>query len=128
MKHLIYSLLFVTGFLFSGHQVSAQTCFITKSGTKYHKATCSYLRSSAIALKLSEANHRGYTACSRCRPNSNSLKAVTSSYYTEKYSKVDYAVRSVSKCSTAQCSGKTQKGRRCRNRTKSCTGKCHHHQ
>jgi len=127
MKHLFFSILFMTGVLFPSLQLSAQTCFITKSGAKYHKATCSYLRHSAIAIKLSDAQQKGYSGCSRCRPNANSLTAVKSSFYTNKYAKTTYKVKSVSKCSTTQCSGSTKKGRRCRNRTKNCSGRCHHH-
>jgi len=44
------------------------TVYITKTGTKYHRATCSYLRSSKIPIPLSEAIARGYTPCSRCKP------------------------------------------------------------
>ena len=42
--------------------------YITKTGKKYHTATCSYLRGSKIKITLKEAKARGYTACSRCRP------------------------------------------------------------
>lgn len=41
--------------------------YITKSGTKYHKAGCSYLKSS-IEISKSDAIARGYSACSRCNP------------------------------------------------------------
>lgn len=30
-------------------------------------------------------------------------------------------------CTTVQCSGTTQKGARCRNMTKNCSGRCHYH-
>ncbi len=42
------------------------TVYITKTGSKYHTATCSYLKSSKIPISLSEAAKRGYTPCSRC--------------------------------------------------------------
>ena len=42
--------------------------YITKTGKKYHTATCSYLRQSKIPIELSEAVERGYTPCSRCDP------------------------------------------------------------
>ena len=35
--------------------------------------------------------------------------------------------RKQSSTTARQCSGTTQKGRRCRNRTKSSSGRCHHH-
>lgn len=34
---------------------------------------------------------------------------------------------SSSDCSASQCTGKTQKGTRCRRRTKNCSGRCYHH-
>lgn len=42
------------------------TVYVTRSGTKYHSAGCSYLKSS-IPIELSEARRR-YSACSRCNP------------------------------------------------------------
>lgn len=42
--------------------------YITKTGTKYHNESCSYLSSSKIAITLEEAKSKGYTPCSRCNP------------------------------------------------------------
>ena len=42
--------------------------YITRTGSKYHRAGCSYLRRSKIPISLKEACARGYTPCSRCRP------------------------------------------------------------
>ena len=38
----------------------------TKTGSKYHRAGCRYLRKSQIDISLSEAKNEGYTACSVC--------------------------------------------------------------
>ena len=43
-----------------------ETVYITKTGSKYHRAGCRYLRKSQIAISLSEAKNEGYTACSVC--------------------------------------------------------------
>ena len=43
------------------------TVYVTKTGSKYHLGSCSYLRSSRIAISLTDAK-RSYSACSRCRP------------------------------------------------------------
>jgi len=45
----------------------AMTVYVTRSGKKYHKGSCSYLRKSKIPMKLSEAKVR-YGPCSRCGP------------------------------------------------------------
>ena len=44
------------------------TVYITRTGKKYHKAGCSYLRKSAIPIKKSEAIGQGYTPCIRYKP------------------------------------------------------------
>lgn len=40
--------------------------YFTDTGTKYHRAGCSYLRSSSHKILLDEAVEEGYTPCSRC--------------------------------------------------------------
>jgi hypothetical protein len=49
------------------------TVYITKSGTKYHKAQCGLLRSAGLAVKLSELGSQ-YSACSRCKPPERLLR------------------------------------------------------
>lgn len=44
------------------------TVYITKTGSKYHRSGCQYLRSSKIAVTLIDAVSSGYTPCSRCSP------------------------------------------------------------
>ena len=41
--------------------------YVTRTGTKYHRGSCSYLSKSKIPMKLSEAKKR-YGPCSRCNP------------------------------------------------------------
>ena len=43
------------------------TVYVTNTGSKYHRAGCSYLKSSN-AISLSDAIARGCTPCSRCNP------------------------------------------------------------
>lgn len=42
--------------------------YITKTGSKYHRAGCRYLARSCIPIPLSEAKKLGYMPCSVCRP------------------------------------------------------------
>ncbi len=44
------------------------TVYITESGSKYHRGSCSYLSNSKISISLSSAKAQGYTPCSRCNP------------------------------------------------------------
>lgn len=46
-------------------QTQSETVYITRTGSKYHKAGCSYLKS-CIPISKSDAIAAGYTPCSRC--------------------------------------------------------------
>lgn len=48
--------------------VQSVTVYVTKTGEKYHKSGCQYLRKSKIAIDLDDAIAEGYTACSKCGP------------------------------------------------------------
>ncbi len=41
-------------------------CYVTASGTKYHRSSCSYLKKSKTKMTVSEAKECGYSPCSRC--------------------------------------------------------------
>ena len=45
-----------------------QVVYITKTGKKFHKASCRYLKHSKIEVSRDEAMATGYTACKICRP------------------------------------------------------------
>jgi len=42
--------------------------YITRTGSKYHRIGCSYLRRSCIPISKKDAIAHGYTPCSRCKP------------------------------------------------------------
>lgn len=42
--------------------------YITKTGSKYHRAGCKHLKKSSIPITLEEAKERGYTPCKVCNP------------------------------------------------------------
>ena len=43
------------------------TVYVTKSGKKYHRGSCSYLKKNKISKSLKSAK-RSYSPCSRCKP------------------------------------------------------------
>jgi len=47
---------------------ASPTLYITRTGKKYHRGSCRYLRQNKIAISLSDAKRRGYTPCKVCRP------------------------------------------------------------
>lgn len=51
-----------------GSHTHTVTVYITRTGNKYHRAGCRYLRQSKIAISLSSAKSNGYTPCSVCNP------------------------------------------------------------
>ena len=44
------------------------TVYITKTGKKYHRGSCRYLKKSKIKISLKEACKRGYGPCKVCKP------------------------------------------------------------
>lgn len=44
------------------------TVYITKTGSKYHRAGCRYLSKSMIPISLDNAKSRGFSPCSVCKP------------------------------------------------------------
>lgn len=45
-----------------------RTVYITKTGEKYHRSGCKYLRKSQISISLDDAIARGFEPCSVCNP------------------------------------------------------------
>ncbi len=44
------------------------TVYVTRTGEKYHRDGCRYLRKSQIPMSLKDAIQSGYTPCSICNP------------------------------------------------------------
>ena len=53
---------------YSSYTNVSQTVYVTRTGSKYHRYGCQYLRKSCYARSLSSAKTSGYTPCSRCNP------------------------------------------------------------
>jgi competence protein ComEC len=49
-------------------QTKEQIVYATRTGKKYHRASCRYLSQSKIPISLKEAKAQGLTACSVCKP------------------------------------------------------------
>ena len=49
-------------------QDTGKTVYVTKSGSKYHKAGCHTLKSSAKKITVKKAKEEGYEPCSKCNP------------------------------------------------------------
>ncbi|WP_338357084.1 hypothetical protein [Yeosuana marina] len=119
----ILLILFLTACI---NTINAQTVYTTKTGKKYHKETCKYLKYSKKEITLQKAIELGYSPCSVCKPmskisdkkkanNISSAQVLTTNEATQK---------SVAK----QCTGKTKSGSRCKRMTKNANGRCYQHQ
>ena len=122
MKYL-KPLLIILSLVFAS-QSMAQTVYITKTGEKYHKKSCRFLKYSKKEIQLKKALNLGYVPCKVCKPiikqpksKSNNSSGVMS-YDAEKAPKPK---------ETTQCTGKTKSGKRCKRYTKNANGRCHQH-
>lgn len=122
MRLLILSLLF----LLSGLTIQAQNVYVTKTGGKFHKETCRYLKHSKKTITLEKALELGYEACFVCKPT-KATGGATASKSDFSSSNSLHSSSSNKKATATQCTGKTQSGRRCKRMTKNASGRCYQH-
>jgi hypothetical protein len=121
MKRIIYLLLICS--IFSSI-ASAQTVYITKSGSKYHSDGCSYLKKSSTPIDIKEVVSKGYTPCSRCKPDSK----LNANVKTENKTESKTEVKKQSTTTSNQCEAITKKGTRCKRKAQSGSRFCWQHQ
>ena len=113
---MIKRLSILTVFLLLAFTSHSQYVYKTKTGEKYHKENCRYLNYSKAKITLEDAVKKwGLDACKVCKPPRLNGQSIT------------VKRSSGNNCTTVQCKGTTQKGFRCKNRTRNCIGYCHHH-
>jgi hypothetical protein len=111
----------------------AQSVYITKTGSKYHRGSCQYLRKSKFEIPLKEAVARGYDPCSVCEPGvpSREQKSIPPSDPTQTKTKSSSNTTTSSKqkeVKSRQCTATTKAGTRCKRMTTSASGKCYQHE
>ncbi|HZY79290.1 MAG TPA: hypothetical protein VFE50_07200 [Cyclobacteriaceae bacterium] len=115
----------------TSHASEAQTVYITKTGKKYHRAACQYLRKSQIEISIREAVDRGYTPCSVCEPGRPTEKTnkEPSKKPEAKSNDGSQAPTSVkpAEARSRQCSAVTKSGTRCKRMTTNANGRCYQH-
>lgn len=104
---------------------AAQTVYVTKTGEKYHKERCRYLKYSKKEVTLEEALNFGYDACLVCEPTMK-VNSIEKSQLneTKNTSQTSPPQRKVT---ATQCTGTTKSGSRCKRRTKNASGRCYQH-
>jgi hypothetical protein len=115
-RHLLLFLFILIAFA-----SQAQTVYKTKTGSKYHIQSCSYLKSS-FETTVAKAQAEGLTACSVCRPSAGTTSAPSNAYQN------DSRVQSTTSSSgSVQCAGTTKAGARCKRMTTNANGRCYQH-
>ncbi|MBL7559849.1 hypothetical protein JAO71_08545 [Olleya sp. YSTF-M6] len=105
-----------------GVNVFSQTVYTTKTGEKYHKSTCHYLKYSKKEYSLSKAITLGFKACLVCKPNNKTVDA-GNALANRKQTNITPTKATVAK----QCTGKTKAGKRCKRKTKNVNQRCYQH-
>lgn len=102
----------------------AQTVYITKTGEKYHRETCRYLRYSKQSITLLDAKKKGYERCKVCKPSTK----ITGELVVTDSTKITQPQSQIKNVVPRQCSATTKStGRRCKRMTKNASGKCWQH-
>lgn len=121
-------ILIITLFVTFSLNVSAQTVYTTKTGEKYHKSTCRYLKYSKKGITLKKAKELGYVACKVCKPTQKVDNSPTSTKSNLSSSTQQKSSHTTPKKAVAtQCTGKTKSGSRCKRKTKNANGRCYQH-
>ncbi len=115
-------LFFLISFAYSFSAIG-QTVYKTKTGEKYHKESCNYLKYSKFAITLEDALAYGYEACKVCKPLYKTSKTALSS----SNAKADNNNTESKVSNASQCTGKTKAGKRCKRMTKNANGRCYQH-
>lgn len=94
----------------------AEKVYVTKTGSKYHRASCSSLSKSRIEMPLVQAAAR-YGACKNCKPPLPEITPAVAAPTTQAPSTERAAPVADGRCQAttkkgAQCSRKAQAGRR----------------
>ena len=124
MKIIVKLFVLVFSVAFASN-VIAQTVYTTKSGEKYHKNSCRYLKYSKKETTIKKAKNLGYLACKVCKPISQNTK-VRSSSNSNSFTNQS-TVTSSRKTVASRCIGKTKSGSRCKRKTKKSNGRCYQH-
>lgn len=123
--HCLFLWVVFSGCASHQREATAQTVYVTKTGAKYHRELCQYLKLSKIPMKLAEAK-KHYTACSVCSPSTGEEEPASSEAYLKDTLAVSIPAQDT-EARSKQCSGITKSGSRCKRTTNDPSGKCGQH-
>lgn len=109
-------------------ETTAQTVYVTKTGSKYHTESCRYLKYSKYAISLSNALAQGYDACLVCRPP-HKVTGDTQGTDSTQVTPIPTPAPQNDTIIYRQCSAIAKStGKRCKRITKNISGKCWQHE
>jgi methylphosphotriester-DNA--protein-cysteine methyltransferase len=111
--------------LFTNSLIS-QTVYTTKTGEKYHKENCKFLKYSKRETTIKKAKELGFKSCKVCKPILENTKSTKNSTLLKLTSNKN-TPSNKKRVTAIQCSGKTKSGKRCKRKTKNNNGKCYQH-
>jgi endonuclease YncB( thermonuclease family) len=100
-----------------------ETVYATRTGAKYHRASCRYLAHSQIPMALADAAAR-YSPCSVCRPPTVAASSATA--VSEK-KESSYSAPVISPAASSRCAATTKKGTQCSRRAQAGRAYCWQH-
>ena len=103
---------------------TGQTVYVTKTGKKYHKSTCRFLKYSKKETTIKKAKELGFLACKICKPTIKNTSSKSSLSSNKKKQDTKNTTRKVT---ATQCTVKTESRRRCKRKTKNSNGRCYQH-
>ena len=104
-------------------QSPTDTVYVTKTGTKYHKAGCRSLSRSQIPMTLADASKR-YGPCSVCKPPVLAASPAPAVPSTASPPRAAPAVKAVE---AGRCQARTKKGTQCSRKAKPGSHYCWQH-
>ena len=117
------SLFLVAVVVASAFAQGPQTVYVTKTGTKYHRAGCTSLRSSSIPMLLAEAATK-YQPCKICKPP---VPTADHQVAMPLAPKPPPAAGSAQAVEAGRCQAVTKKGTQCSRRAKPGSKYCWQH-
>jgi hypothetical protein len=123
-KVRIYLLLF--SIIFANNLI-AQTVYTTKTGEKYHKENCRFLKYSKKETTIRKAKGLGFLACKVCKPTIKNTSHKNNTRSLSSSKKKQTTKKGAKKITATQCIGKTKSGSRCKRKTKNTNGRCYQH-
>ncbi|MFK7750884.1 MAG: hypothetical protein AB8B65_21015 [Kordia sp.] len=121
MKNIV---VLIVIFLVSSSVIS-QTVYTTKSGSKYHKSSCKYLKDSRKEFTIKKAESLGFTACEICKSTTKNISS--KSVENKERAKSPEKPKTNKRKTASQCRGKKKSGERCQNQTKNIDKRCYLH-